>query len=90
MDAAGAWQPVPILLAMAEPNGPVDQPFFDRMLAEWDQGLRHAGNDGAARRRPHDFGYADTLAATHEQFSEREGQHQGAIELRLFGELGGK
>jgi microcystin degradation protein MlrC len=43
MDAAGAWQPEPILLAMAEPNGPVDQPFFDRMLAEWDQGLRHAG-----------------------------------------------
>jgi microcystin degradation protein MlrC len=43
MDAAGAWEPVPILLAMAEPNGPVDQPFFDRMLAEWEQGLRHAG-----------------------------------------------
>ncbi len=43
MDAAGAWEPVPILLAMAEPNGPVDQPFFDRMLAEWEQGLRQAG-----------------------------------------------
>ena len=43
MDAAGAWEPVPILLAMAEPNGPVDQAFFDRMMAEWEQGLRQAG-----------------------------------------------
>jgi microcystin degradation protein MlrC len=43
MDAAGAWQPVPILLAMAEPNGPVEQAFFDRMMAEWEQGLRAAG-----------------------------------------------
>jgi microcystin degradation protein MlrC len=43
MDAAGPWQPVPILLAMAEPNGPVDQPFFDRLLAQWDSGLRNAG-----------------------------------------------
>ena len=43
MDAAGAWEPVPILLAMAEPNGPVDQAFFDRLMAEWESGLRHAG-----------------------------------------------
>ena len=43
MDAAGPWQPVPILLAMAEPNGPVDQAFFDRMMAEWGNGLRNAG-----------------------------------------------
>jgi microcystin degradation protein MlrC len=43
MDAAGAWQPVPILLAMAEPNGPVEQAFFDRMMAEWERGLRAAG-----------------------------------------------
>ena len=43
MDAAGAWQPVPILLAMAEPNGPVEQAFFDRMMAEWESGLRTAG-----------------------------------------------
>ncbi len=43
MDAAGAWEPVPLLLAMAEPNGPVDQPFFDRMMAEWQHGLRNAG-----------------------------------------------
>jgi microcystin degradation protein MlrC len=43
MDAAGAWQPVPILLAMAEPNGPVEQTFFDRMMAEWESGLLSAG-----------------------------------------------
>jgi microcystin degradation protein MlrC len=44
MDAAGTWEPVPILLAMAEPNGPVEQASFDRMMAEWDYGLRHAGH----------------------------------------------
>lgn len=43
MDAAGDWQPVPILLAMAEPNGPVEQVFFDRMMTEWEHGLRAAG-----------------------------------------------
>jgi microcystin degradation protein MlrC len=44
MDAAGAWPPVPILLAMAEPNGPVEQAFFDRMMAEWEKGLAAAGH----------------------------------------------
>ena len=29
MDAAGPWQPRPIMLAMAEPNGPVEQVVFD-------------------------------------------------------------
>ena len=43
MDAAGPWEPVPTLLAMAEPNGPVEQAFFDRMTSEWDRGLRAAG-----------------------------------------------
>jgi microcystin degradation protein MlrC len=43
MDAAGPWQPVPLLLAMAEPNGPVDQAFFDRCMARWEAGLRAAG-----------------------------------------------
>lgn len=43
MDAAGDWEPVPILLAMAEPNGPVEQPFFDRLMVEWERGLRAAG-----------------------------------------------
>jgi microcystin degradation protein MlrC len=44
MDAADAWQPVPTLLAVAEPNGPVEQVFFDRMMAEWEKGLRAAGH----------------------------------------------
>jgi microcystin degradation protein MlrC len=43
MDAAGAWQPVPILLAMAEPNGSVEHTFFRRMMAQWEAGLRAAG-----------------------------------------------
>jgi microcystin degradation protein MlrC len=43
MDAAGPWQPVPTLLAMAEPNGPVEQAFFDRMMSEWESSLRAAG-----------------------------------------------
>jgi len=44
MDAAGPWEPVPVLLAMAEPNGPVEQAFFDRMMIEWEAGLREAGH----------------------------------------------
>jgi microcystin degradation protein MlrC len=43
MDAAGAWEPVPLLLAMAEPNGPVEHEFFARLMAEWEAGLRAAG-----------------------------------------------
>ncbi|HUB10832.1 MAG TPA: M81 family metallopeptidase [Acetobacteraceae bacterium] len=43
MDAAGPWQPVPITLAMAEPNGPVDHAFFDKLLTRWEAGLRQAG-----------------------------------------------
>ena len=35
MDAAGPWEPVPLVLAMAEPNGPVEQAFFDSLMAEW-------------------------------------------------------
>jgi microcystin degradation protein MlrC len=42
MDAAGPWQPLPGLLAMAEPNGPVSQEFFDRMMAQWESDLRAA------------------------------------------------
>lgn len=40
MDAAGPWAPRPILLAMAEPNGPVEQACFDAMTARWRDGLR--------------------------------------------------
>jgi microcystin degradation protein MlrC len=43
MDAAGPWEPVPSLLAMAEPNGPVEQGFFGRMMARWEADLRAAG-----------------------------------------------
>ena len=42
MDAAGPWQPLPCLLAMAEPNGPVDAAFFQRMLVQWERELREA------------------------------------------------
>jgi microcystin degradation protein MlrC len=43
MDAAGPWRPVPILLAMAEPNGPVEHAFFQRLMVQWEAGLRAAG-----------------------------------------------
>ena len=43
MDAAGPWEPVPSLLAMAEPNGPVEQAFFDRLMQRWSQDLTAAG-----------------------------------------------
>ncbi|WP_135466701.1 M81 family metallopeptidase [Crenalkalicoccus roseus] len=39
MDAAGPWRPLPVLLAMAEPNGPVEQPLFATMMATWRRGL---------------------------------------------------
>ena len=43
MDAAGAWTPVPLMIAMAEPNGPVEHPVFARMMGEWSAGLDGAG-----------------------------------------------
>ena len=43
MDAAGPWQPVPCLLAMAEPNGPVDAAFFRRLMEQWERELSAAG-----------------------------------------------
>jgi microcystin degradation protein MlrC len=39
MDAAGPWQPHGILLAMAEPNGPVEHAAFAAMMAMWRDGL---------------------------------------------------
>ena len=42
-DLMGAWEPVPIMLAMAEPNGPVEHTLFERMMGVWEAGLRGAG-----------------------------------------------
>ena len=43
LDAAGPWEPVPSLLAMAEPNGPVSHEFFTRMMGQWEADLRASG-----------------------------------------------
>ncbi|MDR3531181.1 MAG: M81 family metallopeptidase [Rhodopila sp.] len=43
MDETGPWEPVPSLLAMAEPNGPVEQAFFDRLMQRWEKDLIDAG-----------------------------------------------
>jgi len=43
MDLAGPWEPIASALAMAEPNGPVSQEFFERLLAQWESDLRAAG-----------------------------------------------
>jgi microcystin degradation protein MlrC len=43
MDAGSAWEAVPSLLAMAEPNGPVAQTFFDRLMQQWEKDLTEAG-----------------------------------------------
>ena len=39
MNATGDWTPLPIMIAAAEPNGPVDQGDFDAMMATWRAGL---------------------------------------------------
>jgi microcystin degradation protein MlrC len=44
MDAAGPWHAIPSLLAMAEPNGPVEQAFFDRLMQRWETDLTEAGS----------------------------------------------
>jgi microcystin degradation protein MlrC len=42
MDAAGAWIPVGIVLAMSEPNGPVEHAFFEELLDAIDRRLKAA------------------------------------------------
>ncbi|MFQ3623562.1 MAG: M81 family metallopeptidase [Acetobacteraceae bacterium] len=42
MDATGPWRPVPILLTMAEPSGPVEEELFAAMLGIWRDGLIRA------------------------------------------------
>jgi len=39
MDATGPWTPLPVMIAAAEPNGPVEQADFDVMMATWRAGL---------------------------------------------------
>ena len=43
--------------------------------------LRHLLDDVAAGGRAHQAGNADPLAALHQNFGEREGHHQRALEL---------
>ena len=43
MDAAGPWEPVPSVLAMTEPNGPVEHAFFTQLMRQWESDLRDAG-----------------------------------------------
>ncbi len=43
MDASGPWEPVPLVLAMAEPNGPAEGGFFRRLVDEMEAGLKAAG-----------------------------------------------
>ena len=42
MDATGAWTPVPLRVALAQPGGPVEASFFRGFLAEIEDGLRKA------------------------------------------------
>jgi microcystin degradation protein MlrC len=42
MDASGPWRPVGIVLAMSEPNGPVEHAFFAEMLATIERRLQAA------------------------------------------------
>src|ERR1700747_587050 len=42
MDASGAWTPVGVALAMTEPNGPVEHPFFVELLDTIERRLRAA------------------------------------------------
>jgi len=42
MDASGAWTPVGVALAMTEPNGPVEHPFFIELLDTIERRLRAA------------------------------------------------
>ena len=43
MDRDGAWTPVPLRMALAQPGGPAEQHWFDGFLREIGDGLRDAG-----------------------------------------------
>jgi microcystin degradation protein MlrC len=42
MDKAGPWTPLPILLAMTEPAGPIEHGFYEEFMAEIERGLTAA------------------------------------------------
>jgi microcystin degradation protein MlrC len=43
MDASGPWEMVPIVVAQTSPSGPVDQRFFEEILADMRSRLQAAG-----------------------------------------------
>ncbi|MCW5748993.1 MAG: M81 family metallopeptidase, partial [Alphaproteobacteria bacterium] len=43
MDRSGAWTPVPLRVASAQPGGPVEAGYFRELMAEFEDGLRHRG-----------------------------------------------
>ena len=43
MDASGPWEMVPIVVAQTSPSGPVDQAFFDELVADMRARLTAAG-----------------------------------------------
>jgi microcystin degradation protein MlrC len=43
MDRTGAWTPVPLRIASAQPGGPVEHGYFRELMAEFEQGLRQQG-----------------------------------------------
>ena len=43
MDATGAWEPIPLLLAACHPHGPIEAQLHRRFLAEIEEGLKAAG-----------------------------------------------
>src|SRR5437763_5120273 len=43
MDASGPWEMVPIVVANTSPSGPVDQAFFDALVADMRTRLKAAG-----------------------------------------------
>jgi microcystin degradation protein MlrC len=59
MDAAGPWEAVPILLAVAEPGGPVAQPDFESMMTIWRRGLADAGKLDGVYCMMHGAGLAE-------------------------------
>jgi microcystin degradation protein MlrC len=59
MDAAGDWEPVPILLCCAEPAGPVTAETFAEMMGLWSAGLARAGRLDGVYAMMHGAGLAE-------------------------------